>query len=699
MGVVLGVSSRGIFGKPRPDRDPLIAPRNPIDNPISDADLVVRPDRVGSMGVGSRDRVSVWWCVRLYSGVTETARPQRELTELNASERLLLRGLVVVFAVVWTVAGGAWLAARLSGATVLANDLRNGVIIAIVGLFTNVFDPAAAWPEPIAGELPGPVLYWLCTLTASAVPITMVGLCHRLRPARVLGLERRERLGVDVEARLATVIDIAPLVVDGPTPGRFVLGTVHDRMVATEAPIAKPTTVQHRPKVPTYRPARGSVLLVGPSQCGKSTCVITGILEWNGPILASSVKTDLIDETFGWRATQGECRVFDPTGITGLEQASWSPLRGARTIDGAQAAARALVDSAPRSSVEGGDFWYQLAEIVLAGYLWVAATHGLAMRDVVRWIFTQDAPSDDGPGEVQPLLLLSLSSRDVLTAEQAATTSEMLEGVWRLEERMRSSIFGTAQAAVWPWTNPTVIGSSQGCDVTLEWLLSGNNTVYASAPLRAARRLAPAIGGLIGDLLEQVAERVANTGRPLDPPLLIVLDEIGNTPLRELPELVSTLAGLGVQIITVWQSVAQIRAAYRDQHGTIVANHRSKVFFSGISDPDTFEMAMRLVGDEQVVSRQTSPRSRCRRPRPPQSVGVHHHHLGDPRSRAAPAADRYGVADPRDDPAGPSADPFPSRGTGPVRPCPDATPGRPRTHTGPRSHPGRGLNRSRHITP
>jgi type IV secretion system protein VirD4 len=130
--------------------------------------------------------------------------------------------------------------------------------------------------------------------------------------------------------------------------------------------------------------------------------------------------------------------------------------------------------------------------------------------------------------------------------------------------------------------------------------------MYASAPLRSARRLAPAIGGLIGDLLDQVAQRVATTGRPLDPPLLLVLDEVGNTPLRELPELVSTLAGLGVQILTIWQSTAQVKAAYKDQAGTIIANHRTKVFFSGISDPDTFELAMRLVGDEQVVSRMAS---------------------------------------------------------------------------------------------
>ena len=91
--------------------------------------------------------------------------------------------------------------------------------------------------------------------------------------------------------------------------------------------------------------------------------------------MLSSVKTDLADETFGWRSTRGECRVFDPVGITGLPTASWSPLRGAATVDGAQAAARALVDCAPRSGMDDGAFWYQQAEIVLAGYLWVASTH------------------------------------------------------------------------------------------------------------------------------------------------------------------------------------------------------------------------------------------------------------------------------------------------------------------------------------
>ena len=544
------------------------------------------------------------WRGCLYTGMESERDHTRELVGLSDSERLTVVLAIGVLALAWSVIAGAWLAAAIAGERLGVSG--QPAIEAAFRLPSRLSDPARAWPEPAAARLPGPLVYWPSTLAAASPWVVAAWWWTTRRKRRTIGLDSRERLGVNAEAHMASRAEIAPLVVDGPTPGRFLLGTVHDLQVATEKPISRPASVQTRPLAPLYRPARGSVLIVGPSQCGKSTCAITGMLEWDGPIAASSVKTDLIDETFGWRADQGECRVFDPTSITGLPTASWSPLRGAHSIEGAQSSARALVDCAPRSGADG-DFWYQLAEVMLAGYLWVAATQRLTMRDVVRWVFTQDAPGENGPGEVQPLLLLSMASPDPFVSGQAATASEMLEGGWCLEDRMRSSIFGTAQAAVWPWMNPTVAGSAEGsCGVTLDWLLSGNNTLYASTPLRAAKRLAPAIGGLIGDLLDQVAQRVAATGRPLDPPLLLVLDEVGNTPLRELPELVSTLSGLGVQIVTIWQSITQVKAAYKDHAGTIIANHRSKVFFSGISDPDTFELAVRLVGDEQVVNRMAS---------------------------------------------------------------------------------------------
>jgi hypothetical protein len=49
---------------------------------------------------------------------------------------------------------------------------------------------------------------------------------------------------------------------------------------------------------------------------------------------------------------------------------------------------------------------------------------------------------------------------------------------------------------------------------------------------------------------------------------------------------------------------AQIKAAYKEQAGTIIANHGTMLFYSGIRYADTYDLATRIVGDEEIVNRQ-----------------------------------------------------------------------------------------------
>ena len=88
-------------------------------------------------------------------------------------------------------------------------------------------------------------------------------------------------------------------------------------------------------------------------------------------------------------------------------------------------------------------------------------------------------------------------------------------------------------------------------------------------------------------------------GKGLDPPLLVVLDEAANVaPLAELDVLASTAAGHGVQLVTVWQDLAQLNARYGQKGSSVVNNHRAKLFLSGIADPGTLEHASQLAGEE-----------------------------------------------------------------------------------------------------
>ncbi len=107
--------------------------------------------------------------------------------------------------------------------------------------------------------------------------------------------------------------------------------------------------------------------------------------------------------------------------------------------------------------------------------------------------------------------------------------------------------------------------------------------------------------GLTQAVLSRAFDVATKTGRPLDPPLLVVLDEAAHiAPLPELDGLAATCASHGIQIVTVWQDLAQVRGRYGARAPTVLNNHRAKLFLPGIADPDTLEYASRLIGDEEA---------------------------------------------------------------------------------------------------
>jgi type IV secretion system protein VirD4 len=494
-------------------------------------------------------------------------------------------------AVVWA---GAELAALLGGSHLPTSAA--GVVNAAAGLLHHLGDPRAAWSPGASRELPGPVLYWATTALVAFGAAAVVVLGVRLVGRRRVGSVLRKPLGVDARARFARPRDLAPLAVTGPTPGRFPLGTAGRIRLATEMP--PPRGRRRRGRMGD----RGAVALIGPARSGKTTAAVSGILSWDGPAVLSSVKADLLTETLAWRSRLGQVKVYDPNATTGHSSAAWSPLRSARTTHGAQRAARALCEAAPRSDdVRGGlSYWLAQAEILLSGLLHIAAASGADMERVCEWIMTQDRPRDGAPGDIRARLDKLLQSPDQTAAAAAARAGVAVESIWVMEEETRSSVYGTAQTVVWPWADPGVAQSARGNSVSLDWLLSGSNTVYLCAPIEDQERLAPAFGGLLNDLIRQAYLRVAATGSPIDPPLLLVIDEAGNTPIRALPQYASTLAGLGVVMVTIWQSIAQIELAFGPSADTILTNHLSKLFYTGLSDASSFKYLEAILGDVEV---------------------------------------------------------------------------------------------------
>ena len=144
--------------------------------------------------------------------------------------------------------------------------------------------PAAAWPPGLRRSIPAPAAFYV---TGAMVAGLLAGLAAiGLRAAVELGFDeasaahRRERAP---SSRWASVRDLRALRVAEPVPGRLTLGRVGRRLLAAE----------ERAVGDRDRPDRQSHKTTG--------LAIPALLEWQGPVLATSVKSDLLRDTLARR--------------------------------------------------------------------------------------------------------------------------------------------------------------------------------------------------------------------------------------------------------------------------------------------------------------------------------------------------------------------------------------------------------------
>jgi len=422
-------------------------------------------------------------------------------------------------------------------------------------------DPGRAWDRVTVGggQPPGPLAWWatfglLVAVVGAPVALGMRSAAHR-----------RSSEG----ARWAARRRIRRLRVRGSDSGRLIVGRAGTALAAVES--------------------RHSLLIFGPTQSGKTTgLAIPAILEWPGPVVATSTKADLVDDTIGWRSRRGEVHIFDPAHSTRYQASGWSPLATAATWRGACRSGWDLA-MAGKAAVGGhmslADFWFNSAAKSLAPYLLAAAHEGRSIADVARWI--------DAEERIDVLAVVRRLSPDAALAHEAT---------FRREERARSSLFQVMQQILAAYLDPVVAASAERSDIDPSALVDGSSsTLYLTSPYLDQARLRPLFATVVRQVINAVYEQAAATGRPLDPPVLLVLDEAANiAPVEDLATVASTSAAMGLQLVTIFQDLAQVRSRYGASTGTVINNHRATMFLPGIKDLDTLELASRLVGEHEL---------------------------------------------------------------------------------------------------
>lgn len=436
----------------------------------------------------------------------------------------------------------------------------------------HLSDPALSWPPANRDQLAGPVLFYsvlvvlmlLLALVVVAVTIA-VGRLRKRPDAQADG---------DRSSAWASRRQIRHLLVQRPESGRILLGRLgkDGPLVAAEA--------------------RRSVLVVAPTQAGKtSRFVVPGVLRWDGPLVVTSVKSDVLRLTYDERCRQGRVHVFDPTGKSGYPTAKWSPLIGCTDYSAAEQVATWLVEAGGENRPgESTRFWESLGTKLLAPLLFAAAHANGGVRQVSSWIDRRETKKVTE-------LLAYLGDVDALDA-WAATCAR--------EHRQKDSVYGTAESILRAFASPSARAATEILEgdhaasrvLNVGRLVAEGETLYIVAPAHDQARLRPLFEALVQAVLRAANDAYAATGRPLDPALLLMLDEAGNiAPLRELATYASTGAGQGIQICSIWQDLAQIKAIYGPNAATVVNNHTAHVFLPGSSDLETLDQTSRLIGE------------------------------------------------------------------------------------------------------
>ncbi len=431
--------------------------------------------------------------------------------------------------------------------------------------------PAGAWPRGAQALLPRAAgFYGALTLLATTAAACLVAASR----AGLLSWMGRRSAG----ARWASAGELRALHGRART-GRLALGRCRGRLL--------------------YAEQRHALVAFGPPQSGKSAgLAVPALLEWDGPAVASSIKTDLLACTLARRRALGPVFVFDPFELSGMPGQTWSPLRGATSWDGALEVAWRLAAAGEidQRGVEGGDFWAIAAEQRLAPLLFAAARTGAGMDAVIRWAYGQ------GSRELyEAISELTGSAGDEAELEGAHAAYDAVRAFEAQADRTRSSIEATAQGLLRAYRFARVLRSARSSEIAPDTLLDARATLYLIGDAKASKLLRPIFLALLSEVVDRAYERATLAGGRLELPLLLCLDEAGNVaPLPNLAEIASTAPSHNIQLVSIFHDLAQARARYGRQAETVVNSHRARMLLPGVADLDTLRYFGGLIGEEET---------------------------------------------------------------------------------------------------
>jgi type IV secretion system protein VirD4 len=487
---------------------------------------------------------------------------ERAHHELSGAELgWLLAGLVVASGLAWFVPAAVVLlsSGELPHLGVIRAVTAAGRLAA-EGLWS---DPRAAYPDAVRHVMPAGRAWWAFALPVIALATAALGMAWR-RLDSVVSREVLGRRPYDVRGARPRAWARAR---DVRRAAGFTLGRLDGRVVRADE--------------------EAHVAVIAPTRSGKTTrCIIPWLLEHRGPAIVTSTKRDVLDATLEERNRIGHAWIYDPFE---RHSASWSPLLGCTNWSHAMRQAQWLADATAEGDSEIARYWRGEAAKLLAPLLHAAAIERLSIAHVVAWIDVQET---------------RLPSRALLAAG-AVDAERQLQSVAALDGRNKGTTYMSAGSVLHAFRFPEVLASAGPPMTATRFFDGAPNTLYVVAAERHQQLLAPLVVSLLSSLVHARIDAPPQGAR-----MRVLLDEAANiAPLRDLPRLLSQAAGQGIRVATVWQSLGQMKARYREEADTILANSTAKLFMGPITDHATRTYVTALLSSEDRGRMQVSAAS------------------------------------------------------------------------------------------
>jgi type IV secretory pathway TraG/TraD family ATPase VirD4 len=334
-------------------------------------------------------------------------------------------------------------------------------------------------------------------------------------------------------------------------------------------------------------PVEEHVLVMSPPRKGKTAWLAFALMRYPGPAVCTSVKDDLFTLTSGIRAASGPVHVFNPEGYGGWPSTlAWNPVAGCQFEQVAFRRAEALTHAVSVQGTDDGSFWQAKASQMFVALFHAAALLDGDLRMVARWVFTDDT-----------------QAREALARHGAHQMAASLLELHNAPAEKTASVFRMVMTNALAFMSDPMLAQSvlphagTGFDIG-EFIASGATLYLIATGDQEQSPLAPLFACLVNEIKYQATLMAqASRGGRLDPPLGLFLDEVTQIAPVPLNKWLASTGGMGIQIFPVVHGEAQLRERWGDNGAQVIMDTcGAKMFFPGITDPATLDMAAKVCG-------------------------------------------------------------------------------------------------------